>query len=150
MKKALIFCLLILFTCSGLVSIISAQGLDNLDIEKVVCPMTVSAGTPLDVTVTVKNEGPATTINRFAVALSGNPVNSLGGTGVWGPFVRNKTVNVPAYGTKTFTLRIVSSVPTSLKGKMAGAGVTLLSDDPEEPNKPQDGGGCMVQVVDSP
>lgn len=150
MKNVMIFCLSILFTCSGLVSIISAQDLDNLYIEKVACPMTVSVGTPLDVTVTVKNEGPATTINRFAVALSGNPLNSLGGIGVWGPFPRNKTVNVPAYGTKTFTLRIVSSVPTSLKNKFAVAGLSLIEDDPEEPNKLKAGGGCMVQVVGSP
>ncbi|MGQ9570808.1 MAG: hypothetical protein ACUVUQ_08210 [Thermodesulfovibrionales bacterium] len=109
--------------------------------------MTVTAGNPLDVQVTVKNEGlSAITINRFAVVISGNPVASLGGIGVWGPFVRNKTVSVPAYRSKTFSLRIVNSVPTSLKCKIAGASVTILSNNPEEPNKPQSRHGCLVQV----
>lgn len=147
MKKLLLFCLSILIVCFGLISSTLAQGLDDLKIDKVICPTTVTVGTPLDVTVEVANEGPTPiTITRSAVVLSGNPVGSLGGTGVWGPFPRNKTVNVPAYGSKQFTLRIVSSVPTSLKGKIAGAGVTILSDDPSEPNRPQSGGGCLVIV----
>lgn len=147
MKKLLLFCLLILIVCFGFVSSTLAQGLDDLKIDKVICPTTVTVGTPLDVTVEVANEGPTPiTITRSAVVLSGNPVGSLGGTGLWGPFPRNKTVNVPAYGSKQFTLRIVSSVPTSLKGKIAGAGVTILSDDPSEPNRPQSGGGCLVIV----
>jgi len=147
MKKLLLFCLSILIVCFGFVSSTLAQGLDDLKIDKVICPTTVTVGTPLDVTVEVANEGPTPiTITRSAVVLSGNPVGSLGGTGLWGPFPRNKTVNVPAYGSKQFTLRIVSSVPTSLKGKIAGAGVTILSDDPSEPNRPQSGGGCLVIV----
>jgi len=148
MKKLLTFCLSILIACFGLVSSTLAQNLKDLEIDKVICPETVTAGTALDVSVTVRNDGSAPiTITRFAVALSGNPVNSLAGTGVWGPFPKNKTVNIPAYGSKQFTLRIISSVPTSLKGKIAGAGVTILSDDPSEPNRPQSGGGCLVQVV---
>jgi hypothetical protein len=148
MKKLLPFCLSILIACLVLVSSTIAQNLKDLKIENVICPETVAAGTSLDVTVKVNNEGPAQiTITRFGVALSGNPVNSLGGTGMWGPFPRTKTVTVPAYGSKQFTLRILSSVPTSLKGKMAAAGVTILSDDPSEPNRPQSGGGCLVQVV---
>lgn len=150
MKKVLIFCLSILVAFFSFTSILFAQDLKNLEIAKVICPQTVNVGTPLDVTVTVENEGPAITITRFAVALSGNPVNSLGGTGVWGPFPRTKTVNIPAYGSKTFTLRIISTVPASLKGKIAGAGVTILSDDLEEPNVPQSGGGCLVQVTGTP
>ncbi len=147
MKKLLLFCLSMLLACFGFVSSTLAQGLDDLKIDKVICPTTVTVGTPLDVTVEVANEGPTPiTITRSAVVLSGNPVGSLGGTGLWGPFPRNKTVNVPAYGSKQFTLRIVSSVPTSLKGKIAGAGVTILSDDPSEPNRPQSGGGCLVIV----
>jgi hypothetical protein len=147
MKKLLPFCLSILIFCFGFVSSTLAQALDDLKIDKVICPTTVTVGTPLDVTVEVANEGPTPiTITRSAVVLSGNPVGSLGGTGVWGPFPRNKTVNVPAYGSKQFTLRIVGSVPTSLKGKIAGAGVTILSDDPSEPNRPQSGGGCLVIV----
>ncbi|MFH1701808.1 MAG: hypothetical protein ABIB41_00065 [Nitrospirota bacterium] len=147
MKKLLPFCLLVLLACFGLISSTLAQGLDDLKIDNVICPNTVTAGTPLDVTVEVTNEGPTPiTITRSAVVLSGNPVGSLGGTGVWGPFPRYKTVTVPAYGSKQFTLRIVGSVPTSLKGKIAGAGVTILSDDPSEPNRPQSGGGCLVIV----
>jgi hypothetical protein len=148
LKKLLLFCLSILIACFGLVSYTLAQNLKDLKIENVICPETVIAGTALDVTVGVNNKGPAPiTITRFAAVLSGNPVNSLGGTGIWGPFPRNKSVTVPAYGSKQFTLRIVSSVPTSLKGKIAVAGVTILSDDPSEPNRPQSGGGCLVQVV---
>jgi len=148
MKKVLLFCLSIVFACFGFVSTALSQDLSDLEIYKVICPETVSAGTALDVTVQISNSGSIpVTITRFAVALSGNPVNSLGGTGVWGPFPRNKTVNIPAFGGKQFTLRIMSSVPTSLKGKMAAVGVTILSDDPAEPNVPSDGGGCLVQVV---
>jgi hypothetical protein len=148
MKKLLPFCLLTLIACFGLVSSTLAQDLKDLKIDKVICPITVTAGTALKVTVEVSNEGPTQiTITRFGVALSGNPVNSLGGTGVWGPFLRSKSVTVPAMGgSEQFTLTIVSSVPTSLRGKIAVVGVTILSDDPSEPNKPQSGGGCLVQV----
>ena len=147
MKKLLLFCLSMLLACFGFVSSTLAQDLDDLELDKVICPNTVTAGTPLDVTVDVTNEGPTPiTITRAAVVLSGNPVGSLGGTGVWGPFPRYKTVTVPAYGSKQFTLRIVNSVPSSLKGKIAAVGVTILSDDPNEPNIPSDGGGCLVIV----
>src|SRR4030043_2039759 len=126
MKKLLLFCLSVLLACFGFVSSTLAQDLDDLELNKVICPTTVTAGTPLDVTVEVANEGPTPiTITREAVVLSGNPVGSLGGTGVWGPFPRYKTVTVPAYGSKQLTLRIVNSVPTSLKGKLSAAGVTI-------------------------
>ena len=63
-----------------------------------------------------------------------------------GPFPRSINVTVPAYGAKQFTLRIVSNVPTSLKGKIAAAGVSILSHDPDEPNEPADANGCLVIV----
>jgi hypothetical protein len=148
MKKFLIFCLLILITCFGLVSSTLAQDLDNLELNKVICPGTVTAGTRLDVTVEVANEGPTPiTITREAVVLSGNPVSSLGGTGVWGPFPRNVVKTISAYSSTSFTLKVVGSVPTSLKGKIAAVGVSILSGDTAaEPNKPSDGGGCFVIV----
>jgi hypothetical protein len=148
MKKLLLLYLAILIVCFSFVSTVLAQDLDNLELNKVICPSTVTAGKRLVVTVEVANEGPTPiTITREAVVLSGNPVSSLGGTGVWGPFPRKKTVTVPAYGAEQFTLKIVGSVPTSLKGKIAAVGVTILSDDTaEEPNKPSDGGGCFVIV----
>jgi hypothetical protein len=147
MKKLLLLCLSILLVCFSFVSTVLAQGLDNLELNKVICPVTVTAGTPLDVTVEVANEGPTPiTITREAVVLSGNPVSSLGGTGVWGPFPRNVVKTISAYTSTSFTLRVVGSVPTSLKGKIAAVGVTILSDDPSEPNVPSDGGGCLVIV----
>ncbi len=75
MKKLLLFCLSILLVCFGLVSSTLAQDLDDLKIDNVICPTTVTAGTPLDVTVKVTNEGSTPiTITRSAVVLSGNPV----------------------------------------------------------------------------
>lgn len=142
MKKLLLFCLTILLACSGVVSTTLAQDLKGLKVTDVVCPTEVTAGASFTVTVYVENDGPNTvTANYAMVGITGNPVSSLGGTGMWGPFRRLVNLSVPGYSNSSFTFNI--TVPTSLRGKMAAIGVTPISNDK---NEPRSGGGCLVYV----
>ena len=158
MKKLLLVCLSILLACFSFVSTALAQDLDNLEIDRVICPANVKAGTSLVVTVYVKNEGeddedctgPTVEVKRFMVGLAGNPVGSIGGTGYWGPFPRSvPAVSVsPCQTVRIDNVKIVDKVPSSLIGKMAGVALSLLSPaNADIPNEPRSGGGCLVQVV---
>jgi predicted flavoprotein YhiN len=141
-KKLLPVCLSILLACFGFVSIALAQSLDNLEVKEVVCPTQVTAGASFTVTVYIENDGPNTVTADYAmVGVTGNPVSSLGGTGVWGPLRKLVNLSVGPYSNSSFTFDI--KVPTSLRGKMAAIGVTPISNDK---NEPRSGGVCIVYV----
>lgn len=106
-----------------------------------VCPPSVTAGTPLQIEVTVVDGQNCTipwipcteffTFNRFMTSMAaGSRRNTLGMLGVYGPFPYNLPGDVtldpldPA-GFKT-TITIINSVPGNLVGQMVGATASVI------------------------
>ena len=100
-----------------------------------VCPPTVSAGTPLEINVTVNNTdfSQSFTFNRFMTGLAaGSRRDTLGMLGVYGPFPYNLSSNVtlPPNGQEAFAnVPVISAVPGTLVGQMVGATISVV--DPE-------------------
>lgn len=97
-----------------------------------VCPPTVSAGTPLEIDITVENRDffNSFTFNRFMTALAaGSRRNTLGMLGVYGPFPYNlpSNVTIPPNGQQAFTsVPIINAVPATLVGQMVGATASVV------------------------
>lgn len=121
----------------------------------VTCPTSVTAGSQLSVTVNVKNWDcdSSVTINRFMMLLIGNSGGTLSSLGVWGPYSKwVTTTTLPiatcSGGTQTpgtapaFTPVIISTVPSSLSGKMAEVNIEVITSN----GKTLGGGGCVVSV----
>lgn len=119
----------------------------------IACPASVTSGQSLGVTITLKNWNTTTSVsvNRAMVYLAGNSTsNNVASLGLFGPFYRNgfgtktvpKATNASTPGTVGFGLNVTSSVPASLAGRMAIAGVEILDSN----GQGIAGGSCVVTV----
>jgi hypothetical protein len=94
------------------------------------CPQSVKGGAALDATVNISNDGDsAVTVGRALATFAGNTLSTVTGIGLFGPFSRPLNVTISAGGSTTQTVRIMDSVSTKLRGKVAIAMVTLTSAD---------------------
>ena len=92
--------LAVLFTCAFLSFPTTNVLADDVDLTAV-CPLSVVAGSPLVIDITVSNKSfTEVTVNRFMTALGrGSKKNTLGMIGVYGPFAYNlsESVTVPGF-----------------------------------------------------
>ena len=162
MKRLIPIFILAVFSLLGMGEVACANDLR----VTVTCPVAVSAGSPLNVNVLVKNpserepvkfrksrtrngtkEQPASTsvitFNRVIALLAGNSGGSLGALGIFGPFNRNVgSISLGPGESTSFSVQINSSVPIALQGKVATASVMIYSDD----GQILEGNACFVPV----
>ena len=77
------------------------------------------------------------------VSLIGNAAQTLGGTGIYGPFNKNLSWSVPAYGCFTGGVKVLKLVPSELAGKIASVMFSLIDTH----GCVIKSAGCLVQVT---
>ena len=158
MRNALI--LLVVTSFLGAQSAIAS----DVDID-LVCPLTVPAGGSVNVIVSLKNDGcSAFDFQRTFVAIAGNTDDSVGGLGIFGPFVRAISGTIPEaecnFGFPVFPevpgelgpllVNVTNNVPASLVGTAAGMFVSLdatETDSTGETEKTLISGSCIVEIT---
>ncbi len=131
------FLLFFLIFCFGVGSVMAK----SVELQ---CPASVKAGSSLDVTANIVNNGDsAITIGQALATLMGNGANTLSGIGLFGPFSRPLSVTIQAGQSTSQSVHIIDKVPTNLRGKVAIAMIILI---PSDSQKPVGSGQCFVNV----
>jgi len=141
MKRTLLFVLAVVVIYAGTAS---AQDV-KLDVK---CPPNIRAGSLLNVTLNVSASTLECTgtigVPRLMVAIGGNAQDTLGGIGIWGPFLR------PANWTLTFcaapltkTVKVIDAMPATVVGTMAMVMVKAIDSAGRELGS----GTCYVNVL---
>jgi len=112
------------------------------------CPASVNANATLSVAIDLYAQNLSCTgsvnVSRVMVGMGGNSGGTLGGVGLWGPYLRSPGWSVPVCSQTPLTkfLKIIDSVPASLADTMAMVVVSAIDGQGKE----YAGGSCVVKV----
>ena len=144
MKKLLALSLLLLLVAFGVVTTASASSCSLPIHVALTCPTSVAAGAGFSVSAYVCNEsGSKVYLNRGMVGLIGNAAGTLGDAGIYGPFNRNLSWSVPAYGCITRSIIVLNPVPAALGGKIAAVMFSLFNAK----GCVIESDGCLVEIT---